>query len=73
MYLNGHIRRIKRNNKTEVRPVIHVVVLLSQTGGHEALSDRSLEVEIRSVFHEDVEVLLITATRNGGWDCQDRI
>lgn len=70
-YLNGHIRSGKWHNKTEVCPVLHVAVLLGQIGCHEAFSNRSSEaVAWGPIFHKDVEVLIVTATSDRGWDCR---
>lgn len=45
--------------------------MLSQTGGHVALPHHGLKVVAwASIFYKDIEVMVITATRDRGRDCQ---
>lgn len=50
--------------------ILHVVVVLSQTRSHQAFSHCGLKAEsFGSIFHQNEEVSLITATRHRRWDC----
>lgn len=54
-------------------PILHVAVMLSQTGCHESLPHHSLKiVALCPILYKDIEVVVVTATGDRGWNCQNK-